>query len=217
MGNKPSNLYHRLFETTKYWKGEKIVQPTIESIFHQYQNKSFVLKDILANKTTFKEIVKPIVDENLNLKFPFLNGACNTEKFTETASVASSRLIWLMYLDNVDEEDDPVKWVDLTERVRFNPWKYFVLPFTPTFMLLLIVTFIHGWNVFTPAVYEEFGRGISYITLASYLLFFSYFWNKDALLVERRHDFARKVMKRATFLDSLISDNPQLCLTSNRR
>lgn len=54
--------------------------------------KSSVVAEVATNKTSLETILDPLVQENLRLKFPYYNGACQGKQFEQLGEDISNKL-----------------------------------------------------------------------------------------------------------------------------
>lgn len=100
------------------WWVEK--DETVRKVIYTYARDPGVVREVLEGKTTFAAEVRPLVQENLRLKMPLNNAACNSLWFVDFAEAKKKRLKSVFAFRWYFNGKELGMYVDLTTR--------FVLP-----------------------------------------------------------------------------------------
>lgn len=147
---------------------------------------------------TFEELVSPIVEENLRIRFPyFWNGDCCSEEFQKYAAATTKRLDGILSLDAMYYSGRVRVYIDLCSPVKF-PWLHFVTQFSVILIVAMIGFASERKEVFDLSQFLAYlkwgvGGGLLFAVLQLLISAPSHFY--------RRRSLARQVLGRAKELD----------------
>lgn len=168
---------------------------TFRTLFAEWEAKNPVVQEVIQGKTTFEDLVTPVVEENLRIRFLCYNrGYCSSAEFKESVKKLKGVL-------SLSEYRRGFSIISLEEAPNFF-WAFLVIGFSIVLESLVLPFFFIGFHevkisdFFVPAVLGGlFGFFCLLLGFHSEITYFRF-----------RRDVAREVLEKAKFLDKVVQE-----------
>lgn len=181
-----------------------------QGLVWSYATSIPLVGEVCAGDCTFEEVVEPLVEANLRIRFPYFHSdACSSEEFAQMAWRVSMRMSRVISLEHIAYAGRYTYRVGLTEQVSY-PWLRSILIFLAP-VAVAIVTFL----AFSQDYLMSGGSTLSF-DLATAMTFLAVGAGFGVILVaiqfmgivdrfHRRRAFARQVRDEAQYLDRAMA------------
>ncbi len=190
------------------WWVEK--NEALRKVVLHYKQMSEVVQDVLNGKTTFAAEVRPLVEENLRIKMPLINSACNVSWFLAMAVAKQRRLMGIIPLEVERSIDGHILTeVSLVSRMALPKRELLFFTLAP----LLISSVFMPWYFsligacsFNAGDFGKCAVSCSILSLVAGFVGFFFAFHPIFEKVAKRKDFARSVMSDARLLDDIVRE-----------
>ncbi len=180
----------------------------IRAVARRYAEHNKTVRAVLNGTTSFEKLVTPLVEENLRIKFPYKNGACDSEGARLIASEARTRLQDLISLEmSFAIRKRRRASIDLTAPVAIRTSRYVAYAIAMALILAIVQLACYG---FFPEMYASCGVARCEVTVAATMLIgglgtFLYMYVIDDVFMQTRRALAISVLQDARQLDRILA------------